>query len=203
MNTNIIVNGKQFTKDSEMLFSDLIKSMASEFASDSQVISEIRVNGSTVDESEEASLSMRSIGKIGSIELNTSDTLDLAYEALETAKQFIKQIVPLSKKVGNLYLAGDINGAEKSFIVLVDNLERLTELMSSVQYVLKGRIKVSVEHDSTFRIAQVRLVSAIQELLPAKLDNKIPLLADILRVELPEALSEMRELGIPVLQRKK
>lgn len=203
MNTNIVVNGKEVVKDSKMLFSDLLKSMASEFAGSSQVISEVRINGSSVDENEETKYSMKSIGDIGKIDIQTSDTLELAFEALQTARDFIKQIIPLSIKTGNFYASQDINSAEKSFIVLVDNLEKLTELLTSVQYVLKGKIKLSVERDSSVRIAQVRLVSAIQELLPAKLDNKIELLADILQVELPDALREMREIGIPTLQRQR
>lgn len=202
-NINILINGKETSRDSSMLFRDLLKSLSSEIANRSEVISEIRIDGKPVDEDQENAFSMSSIGRMGTIELKTSDTMQLALQALATAKDYIKQIIPLSKRTGKYYVENNFNMAEKSFIVLVDNLERLTELLTSIQFVLKGKVRVSLEHDSSLRIAQVRLVSAIQELLPAKLENKTDLLADTLINELPDALREMRDIGIPVLQRQK
>jgi hypothetical protein len=84
---------------------------------------------------------------------------------------------------------------------LVEGLENLTQLIMTSQSILRGKYSGIHTNDSSLRIAQVRLVSAIEELLPAKRNHDYRMLADILGNELPEALQEMADYGIPVLQR--
>jgi hypothetical protein len=144
---------------------------------------------------------MKQLGQLGRLEFVTSDPLELAFEALRSAQAYIKRIIPHCQTTGHRFLRREIVQAEKDFIEVVNSLDSLTDILASAQYVLKGKISVSHTNDSSLRIAQVRLVSAIHELLPAKRNNDYVMLADILINELPDSLREMSELGIPVLMR--
>lgn len=201
MESHVIVNGQRINKDSSMLFGDLINSLNSELANRSLVISQIRINGKNLDESQESRFHMTQLGQIGAIEVVTTDPVELAFDALRTAQEYIRQIIPRCKKAAEHYRRAETALAEKEFIEIVDALDGLTDLLSSAQFVLKGKVTISLRNDSSLRLAQVRLISAIQELLPAKVQNDSTLLADILGNELPESLSEMSNLGIPVLLR--
>jgi hypothetical protein len=201
---NLRINGSPINNDDRTLFGEFINQLTRDLANRSQVISLIRVNGEVLDESYENTLSMQSLGQLTSIDITTSNQLDLAFEALNTAKQYIRKLTVLSRATGDLYQKNkDRITAEKSFLDLVEGLDNLTNLLVSAQAVLRGKFKGVHTNDSSLRIAQVRLVSAIEELLPAKRGSDYIMLADILVNELPAALSEMADYGIPVLQRLK
>ena len=201
---NLRINGADVKNDDRTLFGEFLNQLTRDLAVRSQVISLIKVNGEVLDESVERQLAMQSLGQIKNIDITTSNQLELAFEALNTAKQYIRKLVVLSRNTGVLYQTkGDKIVAEKSFLDLVEGLDNLTNLLVSAQSVLRGKFKGVHTNDSSLRIAQVRLVSAIEELLPAKKTNDAVMLSDILVNELPSALSEMADYGIPVLQRLK
>ncbi len=198
---NLIINGKKTEKDDSILFGEFLLSLNRDLATKSQVISILKINGQTVDESGEPKFSMRSLGQIGKIEITTVDQIELAFEALASAKSYIKKLISYCQLNGENYRSGKIKDADNNFLHLVDGLENLAQLIMTSQSILRGKYKGIHTNDSSLRIAQVRLVSAIEELLPAKRQNDHELLADILMNELPEALREMSDYGIPVLQR--
>ncbi len=162
------------------------------------------MNGTVLDESQEGGFAMKSLGQISDLEVTTIGQLELAFEALGTAKKYIKKLVTLSRKSADLYSSNnDRILTEKTFLDLLEGLENLSNLLVSAQSVLRGQFRGIHTNDSSLRIAQVRLVSAIEELLPAKKKGDQVMLADILGNELPGALQEMADFGIPVLQRLK
>ncbi len=195
------INGQSINGDSKILFGEFLNSLNKELAKNSQVVSIIRINGQSIDEIKESEYSMLSLEKIGKVDITTSDQLELAFEALMSAKLYIKKLTKHCKNTGNLYIAKDYKRADKDFVELVDGLDNLVNLILSAQSVLRGKSRGIHTNDSSLRIAQVRLLSAIEELLPAKKSNNHELLADVLCVELPEALQEMSDYGIPVMQR--
>ena len=198
---DLVVNGKKLQKDSHTLFGEFLNGLNRELAMRSQVISMLKINGETVDEKRESAFSMRSLGQVGRIEITTVDQIELAFEALASAKAYIKKLTSYCRLNGENYKLGKIKEADKNFLDLVDGLENLTQLVMTSQTILRGKYKGIHTNDSSLRIAQVRLVSAIEELLPAKREADHNMLADILCNELPEALQEMADFGIPVLQR--
>jgi hypothetical protein len=195
------INGRKIDKDSALLFKDFMNGLTKELAKSSQVVSALKVNGQFIDEIKESNLAMFTLDQLGKIDITTADQIELAFEALHTARAYIRKIVPHSRRLAELYTRNQNEAAESDFLELVNALDNLTSLILSAQSVLRGRYRGIHTNDSSLRIAQVRLVSAIEELLPAKksLDNRM--LADVLGVELPEALIEMCDFGLPVLQR--
>jgi hypothetical protein len=198
---NLIINGKNHPREDGTLFGDFMSHLNRDLAVKSQVISVIKVNGEPIDEGKEAGLAMRSLSQVGAIEITTVDQLELAFEALSSAKSYTKKLIAYCHKNGENYKLGRVREGDKSFVDLVDGLENLTQLVLTSQTILRGKYRNIHTNDSSLRIAQVRLVSAIEELLPAKKKNDHVMLADILCNELPEALREMADFGIPVLQR--
>lgn len=198
---NLMINGRSQQKDGKILFGEFLNGLNRDLAVKSQVISVLKVNGETIDESGEPGLSMRALDQLGNIEITTVDQLELAFEALASAKAYIKKLISYCQINGEAYKTGKIKEADKNFVHLVDGLENLTQLVMASQSILRGKYRGIHTNDSSLRIAQVRLVSAIEELLPAKKKNDHVMLADILCNELPEALREMADYGIPVLQR--
>lgn len=198
---DLIINGKKLHKEDDTLFGEFINGLNRDLAARSQVISILKINGETIDESRETVFSMRSLAQVGRIEITTVDQLELAFEALSSARVYIKKLTSYCRLNGNSYKSGKIKEADKNFVDLVDGLENLTQLIMASQSILRGKYKGIHTNDSSLRIAQVRLVSAIEELLPAKQACDYNMLADILCNELPEALQEMSDYGIPVLQR--
>lgn len=198
---NLVINGKNLVKDDKTLFGEFLNGFNRDLAAKSQVISVLRINGKTIDESKEVNYAMTSLGQLGQIEITTVDQIELAFEALLSAKAYIKKLTAYCRLNGDNYKTGKIKEADKNFVDLVDGLENLTQLVMASQSILRGKYRGIHTNDSSLRIAQVRLVSAIEELLPAKKQNDHRMLADILCNELPEALQEMADYGIPVLQR--
>lgn len=198
---NLLINGRSQQKDGKILFGEFLNGLNRDLAVKSQVISVLKVDGETIDESSEPALSMRALDQMGTIEITTVDQLELAFEALASAKAYIKKLISYCQLNGLAYKTGKIKEADKNFVHLVDGLENLTQLVMASQSILRGKYRGIHTNDSSLRIAQVRLVSAIEELLPAKKQNDHVMLADILCNELPEALREMSDYGIPVLQR--
>lgn len=197
------INGENFEKSGSILFADFLRSLNKELALKSEVVSILKINGNILDEDQEALLGMKSLDQIGRIEITTIDQTELAFEALSSAKAYIKKLITYCEKNGERYKLGLVTDADKDFIYLVDGLENLTQLILAAFSILKVRYKGIHTNDSSLRIAQVRLVSAIEELLPAKKENDYIMLSDILCNELPDALREMADYGIPVLQRLK
>lgn len=198
---NLIINGKPLEKDGQILFGEFMIGLNRDLASRAQVVSVLKVNGQAIDESREAGMAMKSLHQMGHIEITTVNQLELAFEALASAKAYTKKLISYCRINGEGYKSGRTKEADKNFVHLVDGLENLTQLVMASQSILRGKYRGIHTNDSSLRIAQVRLVSAIEELLPAKKKNDYPLLADILCNELPEALQEMADYGIPVLQR--
>jgi hypothetical protein len=198
---NLLVNGRKLDKEDNVLFGEFINSLNRDLAGRSQVISALKINGEVIDESKEVNLAMISLGQLGKIEITTVDQIELAFEALASAKAYTKKLISYCRLNGDNYKTGKIKEADKNFLHLVDGLENLTQLIMASQSILRGKYKNIHTNDSSLRIAQVRLVSAIEELLPAKKQGNHLLLADVLCNELPEALIEMSDYGIPVLQR--
>lgn len=198
---DLVINGKKLKKEEDTLFGEFLNGLNRDLASRSQVISVLKINGETIDESRETIFSMRSLAQVGRIEITTVDQIELAFEALASAKAYIKKLTSYCRLNGQNYKNCKIKEADKNFVDLVDGLENLTQLVMASQSILRGKYKGIHTNDSSLRIAQVRLVSAIEELLPAKKLNDHAMLADILCNELPEALQEMSDYGIPVLQR--
>lgn len=198
---NLVINGKTLNGFHSMLFGDFLRSLNRDLASKSQVISILKVNGEPIDEKTESNLGMRSLEQLGKVEITTVDQIDLAFEALASAKAYSRKLSSYCKLNGAGYKSGKVKEADRNFVHLVDGLENLTQLIMTSQSILRGKYKGIHTNDSSLRIAQVRLISAIEELLPAKKQEDHELLADILCNELPEALDEMANYGIPVLQR--
>ena len=198
---NLVLNGQQIERDQNTLFGDFMRHLNRDLAKSQQVISVLKINGETIDETKEPSYSMLSIGSLKKIEIVTIDEIELAFEALLSAKNYCKKLIKHCRANGEFYLQGKIKEADKNFLDLVDGLENLTNIIITAQGILRGKYQKIHTNDSSLRIAQVRLVSAIEELLPAKKSNDAIMLADILCNELPEALQEMADYGIPVLQR--
>jgi hypothetical protein len=198
---DLVINGKKLQRDEETLFGEFLNGLNRDLAARSQVISMLRINGETIDESRETVFSMRSLAQVGRIEITTVDQIELAFEALASARAYIKKLTAYCRLNGENYKLGKIREADRNFLDLVDGLENLTQLIMTSQSILRGKYKGIHTNDSSLRIAQVRLVSAIEELLPAKKSNDHKMLADVLCNELPDALQEMSDYGIPVLQR--
>jgi hypothetical protein len=198
---NLVVNGKKLEKEDTTLFGEFLKGLNKDLASRAQVISILKINGETIDEKNEVGYAMRALGQLGKIEITTVDQLELAFEALNSAKAYSKKLITYCRLNASNYKTGKIKEADKNFVDLVEGLENLTQLIMASQSILRGKYRGIHTNDSSLRIAQVRLVSAIEELLPAKRANDHLMLADILGNELPEALQEMSDFGIPVLQR--
>lgn len=198
---NLTINGKSYQKDEQVLFGEFMNHLNRDLATRSQVISVLKVDGLAIDEGREAGMAMKALGQMGRIEITTVDQLDLAFEALASAKAYTKKLISYCQLNGESYKVGRTKEADRNFLNLVDGLENLTQLVMASQSILRGKYQGIHTNDSSLRIAQVRLVSAIEELLPAKKANNHVMLADILCNELPEALREMADYGIPVLQR--
>lgn len=198
---NLTINGKNIQQEGSLLFGEFLEALNRELAARQQVVSSIRINGELLDEAKEQRFSMMALNHLGIIEIATDDPIDLAFEALKTAKEYIRKIMAHSRQTGELYKDGKSDSAERGFLDLVDSLDNLTNLILSAQSVLRTKYKNIHTDDPSLRIAQVRLVSAVEELVPAKRENNRELLMDVLLNELPDALREMREHGLPVLQR--
>lgn len=199
--TKLSIDGQVTEKDENLLFGDLIKGISNDSKNSKKVISEIFINRKFIDENMEQHIALKRIGELGGIEIGLSDPIELAYEALDSASLYITKMIPRCSEAGLLFKEERIPEANKYFLSLIDSLDNLSKLILSAQAVLREQIKGARVNDSSLRVAQIRLVSAVQELYPARKNEDWVMLADILINELPDALKEMRDLGIPVLKR--
>ncbi len=204
MKTTIYINGNEKKLDGDMLFGELIEEINSGLDNKSSIISKIKIGDNFIYGDIEDKYSKTKLKLLDKIDLYIADPLDLAFEALSSSTDYIKKIIAQSQKTGALY-EHDVPKrlVEPAFVLLVNGLNNLAELLASAQYIVRTRLNTSGVDESPLRIAQARLTSAIRELLPAKEENNRELLADVLSKEIPEALMELMDEGLPVLHKMK
>src|SRR4051812_359770 len=116
---DLVINGKKLHKEEDTLFGEFLNGLNRDLAARAQVISILKINGETIDESRETVFSMRSLGQVGRIEITTVDQIELAFEALMSAKAYIKKLTTYCRLNGNNYKNGNIKEADKNFVALV------------------------------------------------------------------------------------
>ncbi len=135
--------------------------------------------------------------------MNNNETLlefkKLSSEALGDCPKYIDYVISNINTVIESYSANDYDKANAHFSEIIVTLESFTQLITKIKYILKETIKTyhRVErHDEIMQIEQ-QLVVILQSLVPAKENNDIIMLCDLLEFELTDNLNMWKNFIIP------
>ena len=189
---HFVINGieKPAPISPDSKFQDLVKYINQKMVNDRNLVSSLKVNGVEVTETDENALGGVRISDIESVEVNFTSPRELAEETLQILVAFTYRLSELSAEVA---VAGTPD--EKQFQKLINGLQTLIEVISTVKQVLRVGLLQPVN------LLQADLLSIVKDMVDARESKDGLYLRDLLTIHLPENLKNWQETGVPALIR--
>jgi hypothetical protein len=178
------------TLNFEQFLTDLNKSLGTE----SQVISTIRVNGRELSEAEETQLKLTPVADIEDIEIETANPLELATRTLDTLDQYADRLIASVERAALHYEGKNFISGDTYFVKAIDGLDLFVQTIGGIKLALRIGLNPKVA------LAEASLVSIMNDLLEAKRNNNYIFMAELLKKDLVENLTEWRTTVFPMLK---
>ncbi len=134
-------------------------------------------------------------------EKNLQNSLDLAFESLDSCNTYIDHLTGLVYKTIEAYQSGDINQGNIAFADMIEILDLYVQLMTKIYASLRQQIKEPINKDDSFQNLEIHLLSIMKAILPAKEKGDIIMLCDLLEFELIDNLTQWKIKAIPELKK--
>ncbi len=190
----VILNGKTF-KHSKKYLKDLIV----EVENDRRLITKLKANNQALDTKKPESLNL-SLSDFDSIEIDTSSTLDLAIDAIDSCSKYIQHVTQKIQSLIELYAKNDTENANILFNEVLETLDLFIQLVAKIYKTLKLYYPKTIIKSRTIQDLEIHLLSVLKALLPAKEKNDIIMLQDLLEYELMDNLTQWKIKALPELK---
>lgn len=180
--------------------SDLFERTLNEKVPADYVISDLMVNGEFLNLDDDDHLLVKNVNEFNSIEFFTRSSLELSFEALDNAGQYIDFISDSIRILIDLYRNGDSQQAEQIFLNTIERIDLFVQLISKVCSILKKNYKTNF-NEQIITDLEIHLLSIVKGLLPAKEKNDQVMLNDLLEYELLDNLTQWKIQAIPELRK--
>ncbi len=134
-------------------------------------------------------------------EKNLQNSLDLAFESLESCNTYIDHLTGLVYKTIEAYHAGNLDQGNAAFADMVEILDLYVQLMTKIYASLRQQTKEPIAKDDSFQNLEIHLLSIMKAVLPAKEKGDIIMLCDLLEFELIDNLTQWKIKAIPELKK--
>jgi hypothetical protein len=197
----IIINNNKFVDEinNNSTLDDLIEIILSTDENKDKMVTSLTIDGIQLEPEEgEKSLS-RTIGQCSDINLELQSSLELAYEALNSCEVYIDTIVEKINELIGFYQTNKIQEANTLFIDLVDTVDLFVQLISKINISFSNHWEGQYRKPPIIRNLEIHLLGILKSLVPAKENNDIIMLCDLLEYELVDNLSQWKTRAIPKL----
>lgn len=137
------------------------------------------------------------------IRYNPNETLDIAFESIDSCFGYLDYISELTKKTTQLYTAGQSAQAQSHFIELMDLMDLYIQLVTKIYKTLRAENpSAPIKSESIIKL-EIHLLSVVKALLQAKEKNDVVVLCDLLEYELLDNLTQWKIRILPELKKLK
>lgn len=198
---SIFINKTEFNADkSPTNLSELIDIVLNKNEFSNSVITELEIDGNKFDPRVDDIPMDFSIAETSQISIHTKNNIELTFEALDSCSAYIDVLTENITELVALYKQDKIEEANHLFSDLVDILDLYIQLISRIHSTLKANFKKQVENASILQELEIHLLSVIKAILPAKENNDIIMLSDLLEYELIDNLTQWKIKAIPLMK---
>ncbi len=137
------------------------------------------------------------------LEQNSNESLDLAFESIDSCFGYIDHIISRIQKLTAHYQANEIDLGNNQFIEVVELMDLYIQLITKVFQVVRLHHKDKILKEEGIQKLEIHLLSVIRALLQAKENNDIIMLCDLLEYELIDNLTQWKIKVLPELKKLK
>lgn len=166
---------------------EIITKLESDFSQRGEVICEIRVNGMTLDEEDEARFAESSSEDIRELAVLTNPPDQLIVDALNSTTEFLPSLNESCLNTSDILRGGSVLEAQQAFGKTLDGCQWLVDTLTHVRGAASGIGKPVHRTERWFEAEKV-IARVIREVSDAYAANDSVLVADLLEYELTAAL---------------
>lgn len=133
----------------------------------------------------------------------TNESLDLAFESIDSCFGYIDHIVSRIQKVITHFNANEIKEGNEHLVEVVELMDLYIQLISKVYKVIRLNNRDQLLKDESVQKLEIHLLSVIRALLQAKEKNDLIMLCDLLEYELIDNLTQWKIKVLPELKKLK
>jgi hypothetical protein len=200
--TLIRLNGEElsYKYNANSTLSELVDQLLSGHLTKEEVITAISINGKTLSGKEESECLPKSLNEFQSIDLKAQSNLELAFDALDSCNGYIDVLTEKVQDLVLLYQDNKIDEANDKFSDIIEIVDLFVQLMTKINRTLKSGLGQSFQKSRSVQNLEIHLLSIVKGLLPAKENNDIIMLCDLLEYELIDNLTQWKIKAIPELK---
>lgn len=132
-----------------------------------------------------------------------NESLELAYESLDSCNLYIDHIVGRIQKLTTHYHANEIDAGNQELVEVVELMDLYIQLITKVFQVIRLNNKDAPLKEEGIQKLEIHLLSVIKAMLQAKEKNDLIMLCDLLEYELIDNLTQWKIKVLPELKKSK
>ncbi len=199
---SINVNGHPISPD---LLDDMTVGRAVQFINEvgsksNSIVTQIFLNGEEIEIDE---LATKPVSIYSHIDFVTKSKASLAFDCLDSCKQYINIIIEKIKVIVGQYDDGQFSAANNTFIEIVEITEIFVQLFTKINITLKNSFGDKYIKSKDSQALEISLINILKEIYRAKETSDTIALCDLLEYELTDNLNLWKKVIIPEIERLK
>lgn len=130
-----------------------------------------------------------------------NSSLEIAFESIDSCFGYVDYITSQIQRLIAQQNAGDAEGANKTFIEVIDLMDLYIQLISKVYQVIRTDMPDRSFKDESIQKLEIHLLSVIKAMVQAKEKNDVIMLSDLLEYELIDNLTQWKIKVLPELKK--
>ncbi len=188
----VLINGETAAIDVEGLttFHQLMEHLQKTLVQHPRVITRVVLNEEELDESQEIGLGAFPISDIASLAIHTVDRLDLAYESLQDAQEYLPQLSSILEQSAKAIREGNIKQGLQSASEVLEYVGAFGEVLEGLRGTFQIDFSLVRIDDFTLLDKLYQLNQQASDVLKAVKDEDWTLFADLVEYEISPLLYE-------------
>jgi len=203
--TEIMVNKQNITTEINhgSSIDQLIDLILNNYATPGDVISNMLVNGSFFDYEDKNNNLKQTVQQVESISFELKNSLDLAFEALDSCNSYIDNVTDKIQTLLQFYSENKLAQANSSFSEIIEIIDLFIQLITKIHRTIRIHNPKQFTKGPVIQNLEIHLLSILKALIPAKEKEDIIMLCDLLEYELVDNLKQWKIQAIPELKKYK
>jgi hypothetical protein len=204
--TTVSVNNVEINyTDSDISNKQSLKSLSNTLLKEQleaeSVITHLMLDGTDYQYEEDSELLNESITNFNTINFQTVNSVDLAFQALDSCQDYIENLSENILKLSQAYQKSDFDNANALFADVIELLDLYIQLISKIYSTIRRNRPSLIENGQAIQNLEIHLLSVLKALVPAKENNDYIMLCDLLEYELIDNLTQWKIKIIPNLKK--
>jgi len=181
---------------------DVMDFVLDDIAGNSDVITNITLDGNIVNVDDESDIMPNTIGQYSTVDFTLQSTTELAFDALDSCSNYIDVVTGKITQLIQLYSQNKQDEANAQFAEIIEIMDLFVQLMTRINSTLRPT-NGALSKSKIIQELEIHLLSVLKALIPAKEKNDIIMLCDLLEYELVDNLTQWKIKAIPELKKLK